>query len=565
MNTSDKKVPLTDFTTLRTLLKKQGKEVASSFKDKNFDKLGFALKIITVFAFVASFVFLFIRFSDVYFAVTINGQTDGTARAFELLTIIYEAVLIILTASAVAQINYALFHNEENMLLSAMPISGATLYFSKLISVYLRQLAVCVVFVLTVNLTFAARIDSGVWYYFSTLLMTVILPFVSIAIASFIVLPLRKAVYFFRGRFVLSFISSTLLLAAGIYVYYLILTGVKQILIGEDLRYFFDEETMTAIAQVTGHLYPAAFLAGFVLGKNLLVNGLAMLAIALAGVGISALMIKLLFTSAMQSKANGEKKFVGKKKPLSKPCSPFAALLRKEFITVFRTPSYMFSYFSVAVVMPLMVYFCLSLGDSMVTTLVGVDTSLELAVLLTLMFGALTNTFCATNVSRDGMMFYSVKAMPVSGKTVMFAKVVLCLIISCTSNLASAITVTATGYVTAGEGVIVALVGIALAFAQICYATRADMARPRFAQNERGEIKQPGELVSQIIVIGIVAAFLLGGVLLYIRIATALHGVRAGAVTYVVSVICALAAAALFYWYLIHRLEEKYRKVSGGY
>lgn len=554
-----------DAHTLKTLLKKQFDESRSGFKDKKFDKLGFLLKIFILAGFIASFVFLFSRFSDVYFSVKLYGVTDYSQRAFELLTITYQILTVLTVISAVAQINYALFHDEENMLFSAMPVSSGTLYSSKLIVVYLRQLLVCLLFVFTVNITFAAKLHQGAWYYFATILMTAFLPFVSIAIASFIVLPLRKIIYFFRDKFVLSFVASTVILALGFVLYYYVLTAVKQVLMGDDLRYFFDEKVMNDIAAVTKALYPANLFAGFVLGRQILKNGLISLAIVAVCIAVSALMIKLLFTNAMQNKANGVKKFAKKAKAVPAQRSVGFALLKKEFLTIFRTSSYTFSYFSVAIVMPLMVYFCLSLADSMVRSLVGVNTSLELSIVLTLLFGALTNTFCATNISRDGMMFYSVKAMPVSAKTVMFSKVLLCLLIACISNMLNAVIICATGYVSFGQCLLVTFVGIAIAFAQICFATRADLNRPHFPQDESGEIKQSGDLVSQIIVIGLLSVFVFGGLLLYVRVASDLRGTDLDVLTWIISAVTAAVSATLFYYYLVRKLKQKYYETSGGY
>lgn len=554
-----------DIATLRVLLKKQAKETFSGFKDKKFDYLGLILKIAIYICFTATFVFMFVRFSGVYLDIKLYGVQDISARAYEMLTVLYEVVFLLTVIGAVGQINHTLFHNDENMLFSAMPINGSTLFLSRLISIYLKQLIVSIIFVFTVNISLAPSIHAGAWYYVATLLTTVFWPFLSISVASLIVLPMRKVLEFFKNRFVLSFVCVTVMLAGGFTAYYFVLNAVKQILLKDDLRYFFTEKVMNSIAEGVSFTVPARFVAGFVLGRDTLVNGLISLAIALVCAGFAVLMIKLLFRKAMQSKTQGRSDFARKKKAFPKRRSPFTALIKKEFIIVFRTSSYMFSYFSVALIMPLMVFFCLSLGDNMVKTLVGVDTSLELALILTMLFGAITNTFCATNISRDGMMFYCVKAMPVSAKQVVFSKIALCLFTTVLSNLLNVVLVGAGGFVNAGEAVLLAVIGVLFAFSQICYATRADMKFARFSDSDGGEISQSSDLISQIIVIGFLSIIICGGALLYLNVQGSLKGMKIENVTWSVSLVAAILSCVFFYIYLVRKLATKYYEFSGGY
>lgn len=554
-----------DLAQLGALLKKQIKQTFGAFKEKRFDVAGFLLKIAVYLCFTATFVFIFLRFSGVYLDIGMYGVTDVKARAYELLTVLYEAVFVLTVIGAVGQINGTLFHGDENALFSALPINGSTLFLSKLIFLYFKQLAVSVIFVMTVNFTFAPQLDAGAWYYFATVLVTVFWPFLSISVASLIVLPLRKAVEFCKNRFVLSFISATVLLGGGFTAYYFVLEAVKQVLLKDDLRYFFTEKVMNGIHDATSHMAPAKFAAGFVLGVDTAANGLLALLIAVVCAGFAVLMIKLLFRKAMQQRTQGTEGFMRGKRAFPKRRSPFFALIRKEFLIVFRTSSYMFSYFSVAVIMPLMVYFCLSLGDNMVKTLVGVDTSFELALILTMLFGAITNTFCATNISRDGAMFYCVKAMPVSANQVVFSKVTLCLFTTVFSNVLNAVLVGAGGFVGAGECTLLAVVGVLYSFAQICYATRADLKYARFAEDDAAETSQSSSLVSQIIVIGFLSIIVCGGALLYINVKGTLQGLGIDNVTWSVSLGAAVLSSVVFYVYLVRKLALRYYEFSGGY
>lgn len=224
----------------------------------------------------------------------------------------------------------------------------------------------------------------------------------------------------------------------------------------------------------------------------------------------------------------------------------------------------MFSYFSVAVIMPMMVYFCMSVGASLVVKLIGVNCNVELAIFLTLLFGSLTNVFCTTNISRDGAMFYSVKAMPVSYKSVFFSKVFLCMVVTAFSQAISALLLFATGYLSLWIALFLFAAGMLCSFAQICFATRSDFNHAKFSTEEDGEIKVSGNTVSTIIVLGMLASFLIGGAVLLIRMLFTLRGWNGEYITYLIVGVVSLCAAALAYYYLVRKLGKKYYEFSGG-
>ena len=255
---------------------------------------------------------------------------------------------------------------------------------------------------------------------------------------------------------------------------------------------------------------------------------------------------------------NFNRKHIG----LKKQKSPASALLKKELLIIFRTPDYAFSYLSVAIIMPLIIFFSVSLTSDMVTSLVGVNTSLELALIITVLFVSLTNTFCATGINRDREMFYSIKAMPVSGRKVTFIKVLSAMIIALLSNVANAIVLGATGYLDVGGAFLVLFVGVAIAFAQICFATRSNLNFPDFSENSGDKATN---LVSKIITFGLISTIVVGALLLYFKISQSLQGIESSTITYVISVVVSVVLAVLGYVYMIRKLRRKYYEVSGGY
>ena len=555
-----------DFRLLGALLKKNRREKTSDFRKGHFNAVGFGMRLLLSAAFIAIFVIFFGKFLDMFIEIRIDNTPAPDIRLFELLSLIYGAILLMLVLSGISQINNALFASEDMRVIAALPIGANTLYLSKIILIYLAQLVVACFTVLPVNLTVAVHCEVPVSFYPLTVLVLLLMPLISVAIASVCALPYHALKAALKDRFVINFIVITLITALLLFLYAYVLEAVKELLLGDQMKYFFDENVMKTIAQVSANLYPANLIANILLGRNLALSYSVIAAILVASVAVSLLTIRRILTSALQSKISGSANFVKKFKPSLRANSPFGAMLKKEFLLIFRTPSYMFSYFAVAIVVPLLVYFCISIGSSLVLKLIAVDSNLELAIFLTILFGTLANMFCSTNISREGTLFYSLKAMPLDYRQVVFSKVALCMIVTAASQMLSATLLAATGYVSALNAVFLFAIGVLFGFTQVCVATRVDFNHPHFAGAADGEIQESGNTSSSVIVLGIILSFALGGALLLTKMYFLLRGLAEAYayLTYVISASLAVLCAAGATAFLLAGLKDKYRCFSGG-
>lgn len=554
-----------NFKQVRTLLRKSAQERSSAYKKGNFDAFGFIIRWALIVVFLAMFVVFFGRFTNIYLAVKTGGLLRPQTRMYELLTMAYTLILIFLVISSVTQIDRQFFEADDMKLLVAMPVGASSVFIAKLISIYFSQFVISAACVLVVNIIIGTQVAQSALFYVMTAVFCPALPLISIAIGALIAMPFHAIKQFLKNRFVLYFIVITVILAAGFYLYSVVLNAVRDMLLGDSLKFFFNEQVMNFLQALNLYLYPAKWCADMLMGNNLLVSGLCLLGLVLACLAIAMLVIHRLMLWVMQSRIAGDVNFMRRKQTIAPKHNSFFALMEKDFLLIFRTPSYTFSYFSVAIIMPLMVYFCMTIGSSIVQKLIGMNCNLEIAVFLTLMFGSLTNVFCSTNISRDGEMFFSVKAYPLGYKKVFFSKVVLCLAVTAVSQIISATLLMAFGYVIWWQGLFILLGGLLCSFAQICFATRYDFNHAKFSTEEDGEIKESGNTVSVIMVVGMLSSFLIGGSVLLIRLLFALRLV-AGLefLTYLIVGGVSAIIAVLSYLYLISKLGVKYHEFSGG-
>ena len=550
--------------TVRALLRKGKEERQSQFRAGRFDFLGFLLRLVLVAAIVVLFVVFFGQFTEMYIGVKTAGRTDVFARATELLTILYTAVIVGMVIGGVGQLGRELFTADDMKIFSAMPINARTLFVARLLSIYRGQLVIALVAVLTVNATFAWKVGVTAAFWLMTVGICFLLPLITIGIAAVLVPVVQVVKKFLRERYVLMFILVTALLGGGFWLYSIILGGVKELLLGDNIRYFFNESVMNTVGKVCSWLYPARWFANIMTGSEFVWSWVGLVLVALVSILLSLLIIRRILTRALQARNEGYSSSMLKTTYLTEKGGKLPALLKKEFLLIFRTPSYMFSYLSVAFIMPLMVYFCMDVGASLVENLIGLDSNLELALFLTILFGALTNIFCATNISRDGEMFYTVKAMPLSYKTVFFSKIVLCLIVTAISQVASAVILAVAGIVGAWDALFIFAVGLLFGFVNIAVATRYDFNHAKFSTEDDGEIKESSGTVSTVIVMGMVLSFAVGGAVFVLKLLAQLRHFEYGALTYLLAGGLAIVAAALAAVYLLFRLKRKYYEFSGG-
>ena len=542
------------FNQVGSILRKQAQERGSAFKKGYFDGFGFAIRLILVVVFLAVFVVFFGRFTDIYLSVKTNGMLQESTRLYELFAMVYTVILVFLVVGGVGQINRQLFDADDMKVLVGMPLGASTVFVAKLITIYFEQLLISVVCVIAVNVTVSLHVAQTALFYVVTAMFCFILPLISLALSALVAMPFHAIKQFLKNKFILQFVLITLLTAVVFYAYSSILNAVRDMLLGDSLKFFFNEQVMNTMQAVTAYLYPALWFADILLGNNLLIAYLSLFSVVIVSLVVAMLVIRRLMVWVMQSRIAGDVNFMRTKQNIAPRRHPFLALMKKDFLLIFRTPSYTFSCFRVAVLSPLMVDFC-----------VGMNCNLELAVFLTLMFGALTNIFCSTNISRDGEMFFSVKAYPLGYKYVFFSKVVLCMLVTTASQLISAILLASFGYVAWWQALFILLGGLLCGFAQVCFATRYDFNHAKFSTEEDGEIKESGNTVSVIIVVGMFSSFVIGGSVLLMRLMFALRLVTGlEFLTYLIVGVVSALIAVLSYIYLTRKLSVKYHEFSGG-
>lgn len=540
------------------LLKKQVLDIllARTRKKRLSDRAGILLMALLAAVIIAVFVVVFSKFVETYCGIKINRVSDIAARQFEIMSMAYFALILVFIFSGVSALNHTLFENSDLNILITMPFSSTDIFLSKLTTVYLKQLVFAIACVFSVNFTFFVTTGTlNVYNGLMTGIVAVLLPVIPLAVAAIIALPYHYLKTLVSSNYVLLFAVMTIIMALFCWGYSFVFDVAQNLLASGKITKLFDENVMKGIISFTKYNYPANLFAYLMLGREIGKN-IGILAGILVGAGaICFFLVRALFIGVTHSDFSVRIPHSRKKNLHFSNSTRFGALMRKEFLLVMRTPGYAYMYFTTAAIMPIMAYCSAKITIGVFSNLIGnVDVGFELCTFIAILYSTLTNTFCSTNISRDGYMSLTQKTLPYSPAKILGSKMAFCSIVAIASTLITCIVMAATRLESVQEAVVTLFATSMIAFAQIVFATKLDLAHPHFAKTDDGEIKEVNSTVSAVIAVGLLTSCIIGFGLMFNSISSLITGdavVETGnAVSYSIALCCpfALLLAAIGYF-----------------
>ena len=431
---------------IKLLFKRDFVEVFSSLKKKK-DILGIFSSFILLMVIYGVFIYVFSNFAKMYMLTDFGDALARAYRLKELLTICFSVIFVINVIVGVKKISTVLSSTKDSDVLIYQPINSGSIFVYKLLKVYFSQILSTVLTIVPIAISVDALSSSigGFLYYFLVFIIILLLPLISCALAALFAVPFIAVMKKIKSKFVIMLCIYVVIVIIGFLLYGAFLSALSDLVRSGNIKYVFDLQTIRTISRVTNWLYPSKFFTDIILYNHTLINILAVVLISAAAVFVSYFIIKRVYLKIIQDQLEGNYvPYRNSKK--AKQHSPTFTLLYKEFVVVLRTPTYAFQYFAMAITLPFMVYICCFLLESMLDTLTIIDCNYALAIFVVSMLSILTNTFCTTNISRDGKMFTIMKTLPVTINKIVSVKVLFCSIVSFVSVLVSCLVLLVTSF-----------------------------------------------------------------------------------------------------------------------
>ena len=545
-----------------TLCKYEVKKIVGfgGAKKRKNDFLSHILSAVITLGIAVAFIFFLSIIASNYADVKVNKVSDPLSRAAEFLNLTYTVIIAVLTCVCLERMRRVLAKSDETRIFLRLPVSAESIFASKLLVLVAETYVVALMLMIPNCIVISRMIDAGPAFWLYSALVFLILPIFPIFLSAALVIPYVKLVDFLVHTYWLLFAVVTSALVLAFLAYSRILMVVQSLLETGSIRFLFNEQFILLLQNMRRFCYPANMLTDITLGINVLVPLLIVIGgSALLAVGVYFI-IKTMFYSTLY-KDDRRRQGNSRGKTFRKS-TPGASLVKKEFITVFRTPGHMFSYFAIAAAMPIMVYSCYTMFYSLIEHSLGLRVDFALSLLVVLVFGVLTNTFCATNVSRDGLSALSAKIYPVSPGKIMLSKVIFCMIVSSASVVLSAIlliTLTPLGVL---NGIAVALFGIMFSAAQIFIATRLDLNNAHVASGPSEAERAADKTTTKVVSIGLLCATLVGVASLFMSFFSVAEGdVLRLVISYLIPFVITAVYLLLAVLYYKHKIEESFNNL----
>lgn len=477
-------------------------------KGKRIDILGTLLSVLMVFLIAAVFVTLLASVVENYALVKINRVSDPIARTEEMLSVCYLGVIAALTLASLENMRRTLTEQRYKEIFLRMPVKHETIFYSKLLTLLISNYALALLLIAAVNVIFYISAPLEPTFWLMSIFVWLFMPIAAFLFATLLLIPYIKLMEFISSRYLILFVTVTSLVMGAFLVYSRLLGAVQSLLETGSIKYLFNEKFINTLGALLKWGYPANCFAGIALSRRLLVSFAAALGIsAIAVIAVYFISKKLFFATLYK---NETKSGFVRRREQKRKLPPILSLMKKEFISIFRDPKSLFSYFAIAASMPLMIYCCYTLFESLILNMLGMRVDFPLALIVVLIFTILTNTFSANNVTREGAAAMKVKVFPVKASTILLSKVLLCDTVSSLSIIASVIVLGAASSLGFVNCLAITLIAIAFSTAEILIATRMDLGGARLSSSLAEMKSASNRTIAKVVTLGIILALAAG-------------------------------------------------------
>ena len=389
-------------------------------------------------------------------------------------------------------------------------------------------------------------------------------PIVIQLFTSILIVPYIKILDFIKNKYVLMFIVLSVILVGFVLLYMSFLSVVQSYLETGYLKFIFNEEFIHTLKGLLTFAYPINCFSNIMFGNNLLVSFLVILvSVVLACLAVYTVTKRLYYLTLYKSEdRNNTFNKTGK----IKKHSIMGGLIKKEFISVAREPKHIFSYLVVATIMPILVYCCYTLFESLIMNMIGLKITYALALFITVVFTVLTNTFCATNITREGVTLLKQKTFPVKASEILNAKLIFCSIVSLLSVLVTGVVLIIFTSLSFWQGVFCIVLGSIFTIAQILLATRVDLNNANMSYSMQQLQKKSSSTVAKVVIIGLVVAIVTGVSALLINV-VAKSNLIAGvslhiSFAYLIPLFISLVYCGIVVCFYLHKLQKSFEKIA---
>ena len=383
----------------------------------------------------------------------------------------------------------SLYLGRDAAFLASMPIRPRILLGAKLAQVWVSETLIDAVILLPACILYGTRVGMGADFYLRMVIVWLLIAVLPICIAGLLSAFLIRLSVLWKHREVIMTVGGFALFLG----YMFLMMNVGSITGdsaegGEMLREFFMNNS-ARISGMTKMFPPAGWAAEGLLGDWGQLGLFALVSIAAAAALVGVLGIFYRKLSLLQSEAPAVQGKKGIQKGSIREGNAFRANVKREIKQILRVPSYAINILPIVFMPVLMIVmigmgFNRSSGEEGAVTLTNLLGGLSPALIMCILAAAIAymsgmNPALSTAVTREGKGHDFIKALPVSARTLIHAKIAVGYGLEAIGVIAAGIAVLVMVPGFTKETLLAVILCLAFCFACACLALSRDVKKPR--------------------------------------------------------------------------------------
>lgn len=321
--------------------------IAKDFKLMFANKSGLKTKILSwIFSVVVGL--LFIAIETFVFVTILNKIKIYENAAVPFFSIFLFIISMMLIVFAVYNTKKLFFDEEDVKYLASFPISNSKKVLSKLIFLLLIQYAANLIFTTPLFIAYGIIFEKLMFFFYSVVFYPLLTFIFEAGVALIIVYPYKLISDFMKKHVLVQFIVTLVIAFALTYVYGQVLNLFITLVSSNQLDSLFNADVVEDITNISKYLVPVNFLVEIFINKSMKYF-LSYFSVA-AGAFLLGLTLLVYFYHNFTNMIVNEKKKDSTREMKILPVKK--ALIRKEFIILFKDSNYLFSFTGLLAVQP---------------------------------------------------------------------------------------------------------------------------------------------------------------------------------------------------------------------
>lgn len=371
---------------------------------------------------------------------------------FDFLVLFLFAMIFVDVIFSVLRARKVFFKQTDSEIMLPLPINTGEVIFAKSLYIYLNSVITNLVIATPILMTFGAARMFIPYYYVFSVLYPFFISLFTLGITLILVVPFQYLYKLIQGHDIIQFILASIIVIGLCFVYKVVLDLFFVLLSDSQIGGSFDESFIENLHNATPFLVPVNSLLDPIVNQENIFAGIAIyLGFTLIFLTVGGYLSSMTYIYMSQNELQKKKK-QKEVKPL-KLRGIFPALLKKEFIILFRNSGYTFSYTALLIMQPFLTTVVLSsLGSIMYKNLTVYVTYLPelinaINIALILLFNSVINNSASLGITREGKAVQFIKYAPISAFKQIVAKLAIPTILSAVSFTITELVLISTGVV----------------------------------------------------------------------------------------------------------------------